>query len=291
MGLLKYRACSNQSSTESSYACASPQEMADFLESINLRLKIERVRTDVSPGRTIANLVLYFDPFPVKYLNYIKKYNPKAHPGGKNTPFRHTGESIVYVQLFRLRGGSAGDEDDFLKQNVVSHLRNNNGWGLPNWKSQSRLWNARGYQEISGWYDRSCVYETRNNHRSRIERIKYVRHRHILSPQDAARGYAILLYDFTPVKSWKTNSYSRKVRLIDIAWADAYENEIAETKASGKKYNIDYSTYFRKSTMFDKAVAGGFYFCSTKNDILPMKRISNRLEYEDFQCFFDCLPK
>lgn len=77
---------------------ATREEMKDFLSSINIQIRYEKGKEDKH-----HNLVVYFTPFPEKYINYIKKNNPSYnHFNGK----KDYGNSTIYVGLCIRRRGA-----------------------------------------------------------------------------------------------------------------------------------------------------------------------------------------
>lgn len=94
MGLLVYKAHCTTHDIEHSYACATKAEMMDFIANLDIHLAIEE-------HKGVKNLVFKFTPFPVKYLNYIKRYNAKPHPGIANMRVIKNSQDSVFIQLFR----------------------------------------------------------------------------------------------------------------------------------------------------------------------------------------------
>jgi hypothetical protein len=190
MGLLQYKAHCN-SSADASYAIATESEMRTFLQNLNVHLSFEQVRQGTD-GKKYFNIMLRFDPFPIKYLNYIKRYNRPR----KGASYWSRGEAVqgmynkddnqrmVYVQLFRIprRGGS----DAF---NSAS-LRNSIGWG-------------------QDYFAEECWCAWQNGYEAKIYGITYntvipcgtllykpvPRFKHPLTPMAAAKGSVMMLQE------------------------------------------------------------------------------------------------
>lgn len=60
---------------------ATKEEMTTFLSTIDIYIRYERRENN---NKVHHNFVVYFTPFPEKYINYIKKHNPSHnHFNGK----------------------------------------------------------------------------------------------------------------------------------------------------------------------------------------------------------------
>ena len=94
MGLLAYKAHCSTIEPEYSFACATEEEMKEFITNLDIHLVIEE-------HKGMKNLVVTFTPFPVKYLNYIKRYNAKPHPGMANIKVIKNAQRSIFIQLFR----------------------------------------------------------------------------------------------------------------------------------------------------------------------------------------------
>lgn len=101
--MLKYRAhCINVNTTNNS--CATDEEMQEFISNLDVHLVVETYNGT-------KNLVLYFTPFPVKYLNYLKRWNNYGNEKEVMSRYRGRQDRTIYVQLFRInkKGSSAQD--------------------------------------------------------------------------------------------------------------------------------------------------------------------------------------
>ena len=81
------------------YACATKNEMRDFIAGLKITTVLERIHEITESDGTkknAGNLVIYFTPFPIKYINYLKTHQDK-HKGR----LHRTKQDDVYIQLLR----------------------------------------------------------------------------------------------------------------------------------------------------------------------------------------------
>ena len=92
--MLKYKAhCTSVDIINN--ACATDREMENFISSLDVHLAVETHNNE-------KNLILYFTPFPVKYLNYLKRWNNYGNEDGVVSRYKGKQNKTVYVQLFRI---------------------------------------------------------------------------------------------------------------------------------------------------------------------------------------------
>lgn len=176
MGLLNYKAHCSTVNDDTTYACATRNEMISFINNQEVHLRIERN----------GNLVVHFKPFPVKYLNYLKKYNSKK-PSRVLTSEKNNGIRViennmnqVYIQLFRL---SRRCSPNFTAPSYVASFwhckRNEEGHGI-----------ARDITTFNNYVSTCSSY---NSHNGTPWLNFTTRFKYQLSVQDARRGYMVVL--------------------------------------------------------------------------------------------------
>ena len=82
------------------YACATKDEMEPFIKNLKVTTVLEHIHEITeSDGTTknAGNLVIYFTPFPIKYINYLKTHQDK-----NKGRLHRTKQDVVYIQLLRM---------------------------------------------------------------------------------------------------------------------------------------------------------------------------------------------
>lgn len=200
---------------------ATKEEMKDFLSSIDIQIRYEK-----GAGGNHHNFVVYFTPFPEKYINYLKKNNPSHnHFNGK----KDYGNSTIYVGLCIRRRGGDRIPGDWTKKTYIRKLNNMNKITYQNTSGPS------GYEVIVNYYryhvkQRSLnqwifpiTYNSRHmqpyhgtcckpmcasyNPNGSHKYYKYVRRAFLLplTPTEAARGYKIFFDVFNGLRPLPNN--------------------------------------------------------------------------------------
>lgn len=182
MGLLAYKAHCSTVDDGTYYACATDSEMMDFVRNQNVRLNIEE-----RSGK--KNLVVHFDPFPVKYLNYVKKYNTKKPykvlSGGESQELIRKIENNhhqVYIQLFRICRKNYAPAWD--TTNYVTSF----------WHGDHTSEGLETAKNIAGFTRglTTCSKYTGDPNTTRFKNFRTY-FKYCLTPEDAARGYMVVL--------------------------------------------------------------------------------------------------
>jgi hypothetical protein len=185
MGLLNYKAHCSTVNDDTTYACATDEEMISFINNQEVHLSLEN-----------GNLVVYFKPFPVKYLNYLKKYNSKKYYRvltmdeiRQSIRLRKIENNMnqVYIQLFRLsrRRSYAFNAPSYVPS-FWHCKRNDEGHG-------DALQIAKYNSGVS-----TCSSYNAHGIKSEFHYLNFItRFKYCLSVQDAKRGYMVVLQNLS----------------------------------------------------------------------------------------------
>lgn len=201
MGLLAYKAHCSTVDDSTYYACATDSEMMHYIRDQNVRLKIESHGSE-------KNLVVHFDPFPVKYLNYVKKYNTKKPykvlRGDESLELVRKIENNhnqIYIQLFRIcRKASVLSSWD--TTNYVTSFWHGDPTSEGLATAKAIAGSARGLT--------TCSKYTGDPKTTRFKNFRTY-FKYCLTPEDAARGYMVVLRN---LKMDETINNDHKMTLI-----------------------------------------------------------------------------
>lgn len=127
---------------------ATDEEMHRYLESMNFRIAWE---DHVSKNRnTLHNIVLYFDPFPLKYLNYVRRFGLPFDQKSHKRRSGHFPARCIKIGLMVKKRNFNLDKCDTLDYNLTANdldrifqIRKNN----PQCR-QFNLFSASSYKKL-----------------------------------------------------------------------------------------------------------------------------------------------
>lgn len=193
-------------------------EMHDYLHSMNFTVKIEHHQ---GPKESQYNLVLYFDPFPQKYLNYMLRWEAKKSYVWKTVEHSsdndHSSDWTEKWKFARRKGPYGRGIYMGLKFmnntnfGIGENRANYAGMKLHNWLTdgyqrekilnhyhdKKRKWtfmgnNAADYQ-VEGYYQRSpcCKFYSEHRYGNPRTSFNYYKYFTPLTYREAARGYKV----------------------------------------------------------------------------------------------------
>lgn len=249
MGLLQYKAhCTT--SYDTPYAIATDDEMRTFLQNLDVHMCFENSGQGAD-GKIYFNIVLRFTPFPVKYLNYIKRYNrPRKGEswrvrGSENSPHgmgnKDDSQHMVYVQLFRIP-----------KRNVCkgsfnsASLRNARGWGAWAMGDCYDAWCGDIYKDVC-----RITYNTVTPYGGLLY-TPAPRFRHPLTPMAAAKGSVLMLQNCTILDGHGSNLW------LEFGTDNRSQQNFRHGLVAGFAYNGHYAYNSEEETLTMRNTHGLF---------------------------------
>ena len=193
------------------------EEMMAYLQNMNFIIKLEQHQ---GPKRTQWNLVLYFDPFPQKYLNYMLRWEAKKSYVWKTVEHSKDNEhptDWTEEWKFARRKGPYGrgiymglkfmNNTNFRGSNIKNYA----GMKLHNWKkdgynrdkilkryqAKERHWTFMGNNAANCLlgpfqYSPCCRFYAGTRHGNPRTSFNYYKYFTPLTYREAARGYKVL---------------------------------------------------------------------------------------------------
>ena len=226
-------------STADQMAMPTDDQMKQFIESMNFQIKVEK---HTGPKRTSYNIVLYFEPFKGRYLNYMRRWvakYTKALIADKNNMARYRGRQKgpggrgIYIGLKYRPPGHDRLYNYYKKHNISGDHWNwrrairldRNGMHIystiigdryrEHWKFHGRT--KRMYERYDNKNNDGKIYHVNIRTGIKQDAIHCYEWMYPLTYEEAQRGYKVLQQNCLPFDSngiLDTNRYAGLIGCI-----------------------------------------------------------------------------